>query len=321
MQTKLNSGWVYRDRIAPKDAGQTVLDFYARRYRHSSVETWRDRLESEQIYLGNGKGKQPATADQVLETGQALEYHRPPWQEPAVPLDIQILYEDADLLVVSKPSGLPVMPAGGFLEHTLLRQLQRQYAGDVPPVPIHRLGRGTSGLMLLARSPLAKSQLTQQMRDRRLEKIYWAIATGLPPKGQFTISTPIGKLPHPTLGTLYGAVPDSAANSTGKFAHSICRVVSRDTSQQQSLIEVKILTGRPHQIRIHLAAAGFPLASDPLYQIGGIPILNAQPPHPLPGDCGYSLHARRLTFRHPRGDRPIIITTPPPPDFFRLLSD
>ncbi|MGD1852059.1 MAG: pseudouridine synthase, partial [Cyanophyceae cyanobacterium] len=195
-----NSGWVYRDRLTPKDAGLTVLEFYTRRYRHSSEQAWRDRIESGQIYLKDQWGARPATADQILETSQELHYHRPPWQEPAVPLTIKILYEDADLLVVAKPSGLPVMPAGGFLEHTLLRQLQRLYPAPFPPVPIHRLGRGTSGLMLLARSPRAKSQLTRQMRDRQIQKIYWAIATGLPSNTPFTITTPIGKLPHPTLG-------------------------------------------------------------------------------------------------------------------------
>ncbi|MEM9244901.1 MAG: RluA family pseudouridine synthase [Cyanobacteria bacterium P01_F01_bin.153] len=314
LKTELNSGWVYRDRIAPKDAGQTVLNFYTRRYRHSSEQVWRDRIESEQIYLDDELGKRPTTVNQILEAGQELEYRRPPWREPAVPLNIEILYEDADLLVVSKPVGLPSMPAGGFLEHTLLRQLQRQYPGDFPPVPIHRLGRGTSGLMLLARSPLAKSRLTQQMRNRHLSKIYWGITAGLPPKNQFTITTPIGKLPHPTLGTIYGAVSEHV--TAGKFAHSTCQVQHRDSQRQRSLIEVRILTGRPHQIRIHLAAAGFPLANDPLYQTGGTPRLNPQPPHPLPGDCGYSLHARRLTFLHPRSDRPITVTVPPPPEFW-----
>lgn len=315
MKSHLNSGWIYRDRIGPKDANSTVLDYYSRRYRHSDRDTWRDRIETQQIYLGD----RPATADQRLITGQELQYHRPPWHEPPVPLDFQVLYEDRDLLIVSKPAGLPVMPAGGFLEHTLLHQLQLLYPRkgntEHTPIPIHRLGRGTSGLMILARSPLARSRLTQQMRDRQLTKIYWALATGCPPQDQFTITTPIGKLPHPTLGHLYGATP------TGKFAHSTVSVRSRYPKQNQSLVEVSILTGRPHQIRIHLAAAGFPLVQDPLYQSGGTPRLNPHPPHPLPGDCGYGLHAHCLTFTHPRSDRPLTLKTPPPSSFLDLANN
>ena len=313
-QQHWNSGWIYRDRIAPADAGSTVLDYYTRRYRHSSLRTWHDRINAQQIYLGD----RPATADQTLETGQELEYRRPPWVEPAVPLDVQVLYNDADLMVVSKPAGLPVMPAGGFLEHTLLHQVQRLdcdrhpnrfHAKPWAPVPIHRLGRGTSGLVLLARSPLGKSRLTQQMRDRQITKHYLALATGRPPQSQFSITTPIGKLPHPTLGTLYGASPQ------GKFAHSICRVLHWDSSRNQSVIQVQILTGRPHQIRIHLASAGFPLVKDPLYESGGRPRLNDHPPHPLPGDGGYALHACQLGFKHPRSDRPLTLTAPVPHPF------
>ncbi|MEM1425829.1 MAG: RluA family pseudouridine synthase [Cyanobacteria bacterium P01_H01_bin.130] len=170
----------------------------------------------------------------------------------------------------------------------------------------------------MARSPQARSQLTRNFRDRQLTKTYWAIVDGLPKKNTFTVDMPIGRLPHPTLGTIHGATP------TGKFAHSTCRVLHRDFQRDQSLIEVDILTGRPHQIRIHLAAAGYPLVNDPLYQVGGTPRLcqsseaageTASPRHPLPGDCGYALHAQRLTFRHPRRDRPLTIVAPPPPSF------
>ncbi|MEM1425828.1 MAG: hypothetical protein AAGF75_04670 [Cyanobacteria bacterium P01_H01_bin.130] len=140
-ETALNSGWVYRDRIAPKDAGRTVLDYYARYYRHSTRQAWGDRIDAGQIYLGDRR----ATPDQVLDVGQELRYDRPPWREPTVPLTFQVLYEDRDLMVVAKPSGLPVMPAGGYLDHTLLRQLKLHHCPRTPgdcPVPIHRLGRG-----------------------------------------------------------------------------------------------------------------------------------------------------------------------------------
>lgn len=300
----MNSGWTYCDRITQTSAGLTVLAYYTQRYRHSSEQEWKDRLVVQQIWLDG----YPATAEMRLHPGQQLAYHRPPWQEPVVPLSFEVLHEDDDLLVVSKPSGLPVMPAGGFLEHTLLWQLKRQYPNGTP-VPIHRLGRGTSGLVLLARSPLARSRLTQQMRTYQIGKTYWALASGRSAQETFRIEHPIGKLPHPVLGHLYGAV--DGVSTKGSFARSDCRVLRcRD---DQMLVEVTILTGRPHQIRIHLAVAGFPLVGDPLYGVGGIPHLSSEGgPIPVPGDCGYFLHAYALSFRHPATGEAINILCPAP---------
>ncbi|NJL21335.1 MAG: RNA pseudouridine synthase, partial [Leptolyngbyaceae cyanobacterium SM1_3_5] len=144
--SELNRGWIYRDRITAQTAGLTVLEFYSQRYLHSIESEWQARIESGQIRLDD----RPTTATTRLKAGQELQYHRPPWIEPPVPT-FAIAYEDADLLVVNKPAGLPVLPGGGFVEHTLLGQLRQRYPDELP-APIHRLGRGTSGLMLLARS-------------------------------------------------------------------------------------------------------------------------------------------------------------------------
>ncbi len=307
----MNQGWVYKEQVGKAGEGQTLLDYYVRRYSHSSEDEWRSRILSHQVLLN----EQPAQPDTKLERGQRLAYHRPPWQEPSVPLEFEVIYEDSDLLAVTKPSGLPVMPGAGFLEHTLLGQLKKHYPSETP-VPVHRLGRGTSGLVLLGRSPLAKSELTRQMRDRKIHKVYRALAAGTdclgqPVPEQFTIKTPIGKVPHPTLGYIYGAVAED--DPSASFAHSECQVVRRDGSA--TVLNVTILTGRPHQIRIHLAAAGYPLLGDPLYAIGGVPKLTVHPETgtlPVPGDCGYQLHAWRLGFCHPRTRQPITLEAPPP---------
>ncbi len=289
----LNGGWVYRERVGRDGVGQVVLEYYSQRYRHSSPEEWRRRILVGQV-LVDGQGVSP---DAPLRLGQWLTYHRPPWDEPDVPLDLTVLYEDADLVVVAKPSGLPVLPGGGFLAHTLLGQLQRRYDADPhPPVPIHRLGRGTSGLLLLARSPLARSDLTRQMRDRQIQKIYRAlvgVSSEQDLADQFTITQPIGKCQHPLLGHVYGAVDHDTHPSECLTAHSQGRVLHR--SADQTLVEVTIQTGRPHQIRIHLAAIGYPLVGDPLYRVGGKPRSDA-----VPGDCGYHLHAYHIGFTHPR---------------------
>jgi 23S rRNA pseudouridine1911/1915/1917 synthase len=287
----LNQGWVYREQVKPANAGQTLVAYYTQRYQHSSELEWRSHIAAGQVRM-NGH---VATAETKLRSGQELTYHREPWEEPDVPLAFEVLYEDIDLLVISKPSGLPVLPGGGFLEHTLLWQLQLQYPEETP-VPIHRLGRGTSGLMLMARSPRAKSNLSQQMRDRKICKTYRALvknpsstAPAIP--DCFTVTQAIGKVPHPVLGYIYGAT------ATGQFAHSDCQVLQRNA--QTTLLEVVILTGRSHQIRIHLAFMGYPLVGDPLYGVGGVAQC-IEGAIAVPGDCGYWLHAYQLEFTHPR---------------------
>lgn len=298
----MNRGWIYREQVERAESGLTILAYYSQRYRHSSQEEWQERIASGQILL---EGKQ-ATAQTSLRQGQWLTYHRPPWQEPEVPLSFEVLYEDSDLLVVAKPSGLPVLPGGGFLEHTLLWQLQQQYPQETP-WPVHRLGRGTSGLMLMARSPLARANLSQQMRDRQIRKVYRALVGIGDLSDRITITHPIGKIPHPILGYVYGATPDGLA------AHSECRVLRRTPATM--LLEVTILTGRPHQIRIHLAAIGYPLIGDPLYRVGGMPRLDRAieaEKLPVPGDCGYHLHAYHLSFIHPHTGQPMSVVCPAP---------
>ena len=300
----MNQGWTYREQIKPIDAKQTVVEYYSQKYRHSSPQEWRARINSGQILL-NG---QPTTTTTILQTKDQLAYYREPWIEPEVPLQFDLLYEDPELLLINKPSGLPVLPGGGFLEHTLLWQLKKHYPQD-PPVPIHRLGRGTSGLILLARSQFAKSHLAQQMRDSTLKKenehvnkVYRVLVSGNSIPNCLSITQPIGKIAHPVLGYIYGAT------TQGKHARSECQVIERYPNC--TLLEVKIFTGRPHQIRIHLAAAGYPLLGDPLYVAGGIfaEISPGQKQIPVPGDCGYYLHAYRLSFIHPRTLQPMSFT-------------
>lgn len=304
----LNQGWTYCEQIKRSDAGQTVLSYYSQKYRHSSQSQWQARIIAGQILL-NGK---PATTTTILQSKDRLAYDRQPWIEPEVDLKFDILYQDQELLLVNKPSGLPVLPGGGFLEHTLLWQLKQHFPQDTP-VPIHRLGRGTSGLILLARSQVAKSKLAQQMRDstlkpenKQVKKVYRALVSGNSIPDCLSITQPIGKIPHPVLGYLYGATPQ------GKPAHSDYQVIERYPSC--TLIEVNIFTGRPHQIRIHLASVGYPLLGDPLYIAGGsfAEIHPEQQQIPVPGDCGYFLHAYRLAFIHPQTSRKMSFICPTP---------
>ncbi|MGD1905892.1 MAG: RluA family pseudouridine synthase [Leptolyngbyaceae cyanobacterium] len=302
----MNQGWTYRNQVQPGDQGLSLLAYYSQRYRHSTEQDWRSRILAGEVRV-DGAISAP---DSPLRPGQQLSYQRPPWPEPEVPLGLSILYEDADLLAVAKPAGLPVLPGGGFLEHTLLHQLRQRYPQDTP-IPVHRLGRGTSGVVLLGRSPLAKADLSRQLREAtaqtssQVKKIYRALVTPGPLPDEFTLTLPIGKVPHATLGYVYGASPE------GKPAYSQGRVLERRAAS--TLVEVAIATGRPHQIRIHMAATGYPLIGDPLYIVGGLPKAPVQDQRQaVPGDCGYHLHAYELRFRHPRTQAAMAIHCPAP---------
>ena len=142
----MNRGWSYRDRVGREETGLSITGFYSRNYRHSDAACWRRRLEDGEIEHNGLRVRD----DRRLAAGDELVWHRPPWLEPDAPLRFEVIHDDGDLLIVNKPSGLPVMPAGGFLEHTLLRLLEQRWSDD-PPRPVHRLGRGTSGLLICAR--------------------------------------------------------------------------------------------------------------------------------------------------------------------------
>ena len=316
----LNGGWIYRDRVGRAAEGQHASGFYAARYPHSDRKTWQRRLEGGEIW----RHDQPLLADAVLARGDRLAWHRPPWLEAAVPATWECLCDDGDLLALNKPSGLPVMPAGGFLEHTLLRLLERQHASDPAgvPRPVHRLGRFTSGLLLCARRPASRAWLSALLRESTAlvanthgspgaapgaqksvgRKIYRALlvpgALGLQIGAELAITTPIARQPHPRLGSIWaaGCRDDPAALAARSQLTLLER--RRDTD----LVEVAISSGRPHQIRIHCAAVGAPLLGDPLYLPGGDAL-----PDALPGDGGYWLHARSVEL--PRPDGPALILT------------
>ncbi|MFC4452658.1 RluA family pseudouridine synthase [Deinococcus sonorensis] len=290
----LNGGYTYREQLEPKAQGQTVLSYLSARHRHSSAEVWQARLQAGEVQLDG----QPASGGERLQAGQWLVWQRPPWAEPATPQTYQVLHLDDALLAVNKPSGLPTLPGGGFLQHTLLWLVQQDYPHAAP---LHRLGRATSGLVLFARSSKAARPMLQAWREHKVQKRYRALASGVVAQDRATITTPIGPVPHPRLGTIHAASP------RGKPAHSVAQVLERRADS--TLLQVDIQTGRPHQIRIHLASLGHPLVGDPLYGPGGLPL--EQPG--LPGDGGYLLHAERLRFRHPLSGAATDLHAPPPP--------
>jgi 23S rRNA pseudouridine1911/1915/1917 synthase len=296
----LNQGWVYEDVVPGEAAGVEVVAFYARTYPRFSETDWRQRLEAGLIRL-DGVSVDPGTR---LRPGQRLTYHRPPWREEPVPRGYAVLHEDDDLVALAKPAGLPSLPGGGFLQNTLLHRARVRYGPSL--VPAHRLGRGTSGVMLFARTGPARTRLAADFAADAVTRVYRALVQGTGMADRFEVTAAIGPIPYPGLGYLHAATPD------GREARSECTVLERREAEDQAVVQVIIHTGRPHQVRIHLAAAGWPLVGDPLYRSGGMPAPPGPGRAPLPGDAGYLLHAHRVTLLHPVDDRPLSLSCRPP---------
>jgi 23S rRNA pseudouridine1911/1915/1917 synthase len=277
-----NRGYVYRARVAAADAGDTVLAYHVAHFKHSDATAWREAIEQGRV-LVNGRR---TAAETLLGGGDELEFHRPPWSEPEAPESFAVAFEDEHVLVVVKPAGLQVLPAGPFSARTLLNLVRESEPSRLGAAPAHRLGRGTSGLIAFGKSAMARASLAQQFREFTLRKTYLAwVEGGAELPVSFAARQPIASVEH-------GPLKIHVAAEKGRESLTLVRVLRREP--ERALVAAQPITGRPDQIRIHLAAAGAPIVGDPLFGPGGTPKSNAPP-----GAGGYLLHAAALAFAHP----------------------
>ena len=161
MAGRRNGGFEYRETPDPEVRGEALLDYLASRHPHSDRVTWERRIAEGSVRVD----------------GRTVVWTRPPWDEPDAPATFEVLVEDDAILAVAKPSGLPTLPGGGFLESTLLHVVRARTPGASP---LHRLGRFTSGLVLFAKTAHAHRALSEQWRRREVVKRYRALASGRP---------------------------------------------------------------------------------------------------------------------------------------------
>jgi 23S rRNA pseudouridine1911/1915/1917 synthase len=213
---------------------------------------------------------EPVKANAVVDAGTVLELDVPPPApaepigQPELPLDV--VYEDADLLIVDKPAGQVVHPAPGHASGTLVNALLGRdeplapggIAGIQRPGIVHRLDRDTSGLLMVARTDAAQASLQAQLKARRIRKTYLALVAGTVAAAAGRIEAPVGR--DPGRRTRMAVTPDGRPSTTGY------RV--RERFDGWTLLELDLVTGRTHQIRVHLEAIGHPVAGDPIYGTG-----------------------------------------------------
>ncbi len=230
----------------------------------------------------------------------------------ALPLDV--VHDDPDLVVVDKPAGMVVHPAAGHADGTLVNALLHHVrdlsgiGGELRPGIVHRLDRGTSGLIVVAKHDAAHAELARQFADREVEKEYVALVWGLVQQGR-RIDLPIGRDP----------VDRKRISTRSRRAReAVTRVVLAERLDGVTLVRVAIATGRTHQIRVHLSAIGHPVVGDPLY--GGR--RRHPPPHLRVVQRLHRpfLHAARLAFTHPRDGRRLVVSCALPDDLQDLAD-
>lgn len=245
-----------------------------------------------------------------VRRGQVFRVEIPPLRvldlEPE-PVPFRVVYEDSDLLVVEKPGGIVVHPAPGHWNGTLVHGLLHRFPdigcfnGVQRPGIVHRLDMGTSGLMVIARNPETSEGLIESFRQRTVLKEYLALAWGRPSRDEAEVDAPIARDPSNRL--------KMAAVEWGKPARTRYRVLW--SRKPWSLIRCRLLTGRTHQIRVHLKLLGCPLVGDRLYA--------PERKSPLPEER-FFLHAWRLGFVHPKTGESLSFRSPLPEDLKALLG-
>jgi 23S rRNA pseudouridine1911/1915/1917 synthase len=254
-------------------------------------------------------GGLPTRAHQSVRSGEEIEVTEPPLEkiqtEPeAIPLSI--LYEDEDLIVINKAAGIAVHPGAGQREHTLVNALLHHcstlsgIAGKERPGIVHRLDKETSGCLVVAKNDVAHRALSKQFASRTVEKIYLAVVAGKLRKQTGVIENKIGR--HPVHRQRM-----SVTSSRGRAAKTEYRVVG--SSEEASLVECTLHSGRTHQIRVHLHHLGNPVLGDKIY--------GARFAKDLPRQM---LHAWKLGFHHPRTGEWKSFEAPLPDDFKRALA-
>lgn len=262
--------------VQPSRGAGTVLQFLAERLPAVSTAEWQDRMARREVVTEHGEVVSPDTA---LQPGVRLYYYRELAQEPVLPFAEQVLYRDEHLLVADKPHFMPVTPSGRYLHQSLLVRLRK--ACHLPELsPLHRIDRDTAGLVLFSVQPATRGRYQAIFRERSIRKHYEAVAR------------PAAQWPREYRSRIEESPQFFRMQEVPGPPNSLTQIALRDIQGPWGLFDLQPITGRRHQLRVHMAALGMPLRNDAFY-----PVVN-DPPE---GDYSRPLQllARTLEFTDP----------------------
>lgn len=264
-------------------------------------------IEENKICVNNKKEK----ASYKVSIGDIITIEEEQAKEidlKAQDIPVEVLYEDKDIIVVNKPKGLVVHPANGNPDGTLVNAVMNickdtlsGIGGEIRPGIVHRLDKDTSGVIIIAKNDIAHINLSNQIKNREVKKIYIALVRGVIKENEATINMPIGRSTKDR--------KKMAVSKNGKEAVTHFKVLER--FENYTLLQIKIDTGRTHQIRVHMSEIGYPIVGDYIYSNGKNPF----------GVIGQMLHAKSIEFKHPTTNKTMKIEAPIPEYFEKIINE
>lgn len=297
--------------VENEEKNQRIDAYLAKKYEDMSRVAVKRLIDEEKILVNNKKTK---ASYKVQENDEiTIEEEIPKEIElKAQNIPLEILYEDNDIIVVNKPKGMVVHPANGNPDGTLVNAVMAichdslsGIGGEIRPGIVHRLDKDTSGVIVVAKNDKAHINLSEQIKNHEVEKTYLALVKGFVKENEATINMPIGRSTSNR--------KKMAVTKSGKQAITHFKVIKRYKTHKQdyALLEVKIETGRTHQIRVHLSQIGYPIVGDSTYS-------NGKNEWGIEGQC---LHAKSLKFKHPITGKEMYIEAKLPQYYEELLRE
>ena len=297
--------------VENEEKNQRIDAYLAKKYEDMSRVAVKRLIDEEKILVNNKKTK---ASYKVQENDEiTIEEETPKEIElKAQNIPLEILYEDNDIIVVNKPKGMVVHPANGNPDGTLVNAVMAichdslsGIGGEIRPGIVHRLDKDTSGVIVVAKNDKAHINLSEQIKNHKVEKTYLALVKGFVKENEATINMPIGRSTSNR--------KKMAVTKSGKQAITHFKVIKRYKThiQDYALLEVKIETGRTHQIRVHLSQIGYPIVGDSTYS-------NGKNEWGIEGQC---LHAKSLKFKHPITGKEMYIEAKLPQYYEELLRE
>jgi 23S rRNA pseudouridine1911/1915/1917 synthase len=291
--------------VEPSDAGRRLDQWIHERLPEHSRSRIQDWIKTEHVRVNGGASRPSYT----LKAGDAIDVEPvalPPLHATAEDIPLVVLYEDADIVAIDKPAGMVVHAGAGVHSGTLVNALVHRFqqlsavGGSLRPGIVHRLDQYTSGVLLVAKNDATHARLSAQFAGREIEKVYLTLVHG-------SVAAATGRIDRPISRDPVKRVRMTARLDSGRPAWSEYQVLRR--FDKFTFLQMRIGTGRTHQIRVHLSSIGHPVVGDPLY---GAPKQEAL--------GRYFLHAHRIKFRHPSSGEEITIVSPLAQELERWLE-